>query len=95
VITAEGELQASEKLAQAAAVMTAQPAALQLRLLQTVVEVAAEKNSTLVLPFPVELLRFLERSTPAEAPAHRAGSVPQPGTDFLAAQPDTTVATGR
>jgi regulator of protease activity HflC (stomatin/prohibitin superfamily) len=64
VITAEGELQASEKLAQAAAVMTAQPAALQLRLLQTVVEVAAEKNSTLVLPFPVELLRFLERATP-------------------------------
>ena len=44
--------------------MAEQPAALQLRLLQTVVEVAAEKNSTLVLPFPVELLRFLERSTP-------------------------------
>ena len=64
VITADGELQASEKLAQAAEVMAEQPAALQLRLLQTVVEVAAEKNSTLVLPFPVELLRFLERSTP-------------------------------
>jgi regulator of protease activity HflC (stomatin/prohibitin superfamily) len=68
VITAEGELQASEKLAQAAEVMAAHPAALQLRLLQTVVEVAAEKNSTLVLPFPVELLRFLERSTPADVP---------------------------
>ena len=64
VITAEGELQASEKLAQAAAVMAEHPAALQLRLLQTVVEVAAERNSTLVLPFPVELLRFLERATP-------------------------------
>ncbi len=64
VITADGELQASEKLARAAEVMSEQPAALQLRLLQTVVEVAAEKNSTLVLPFPVELLRFLERSTP-------------------------------
>jgi len=64
VITAEGELQASEKLAQAAAVMAEHPASLQLRLLETVVEVAAEKNSTLVLPFPVELLRFLERSTP-------------------------------
>jgi regulator of protease activity HflC (stomatin/prohibitin superfamily) len=75
VITAEGELQASEKLAQAAEVMAAHPAALQLRLLQTVVEVAAEKNSTLVLPFPVELLRFLERATPAEpkdAPANAA-----------------------
>ena len=54
VITAEGELQASEKLAQAAEVMAEHPAALQLRLLETVVEVAAEKNSTLVLPFPVE-----------------------------------------
>ncbi len=64
VITADGELQASEKLAQAAEVMAEHPAALQLRLLETVVEVAAEKNSTLVLPFPVELLRFLERSTP-------------------------------
>jgi regulator of protease activity HflC (stomatin/prohibitin superfamily) len=67
VITAEGELQASRKLAQAAEVMTDHPAALQLRLLQTVVEVAAEKNSTLVLPFPVELLRFLERATPPDS----------------------------
>jgi regulator of protease activity HflC (stomatin/prohibitin superfamily) len=66
IITAEGELQASQKLAQAASVMTQHPAALQLRLLQTVVEVAAEKNSTLVLPFPVELLRFLERATPPD-----------------------------
>lgn len=50
-------------IAQAAATMSADPAALQLRLLQTVAEVAAEKNSTLVMPFPVELLRFLERAT--------------------------------
>lgn len=63
VISADGELQASEKLAQAAATMSQSPAALQLRLLETVVEVAAEKNSTLVLPFPVELLRFLEAAT--------------------------------
>jgi regulator of protease activity HflC (stomatin/prohibitin superfamily) len=67
VITAEGELQASEKLAEAAEVMAEHPAALQLRLLETVVEVAAEKNSTLILPFPVELLRFLERATPRES----------------------------
>ncbi|WP_326824360.1 slipin family protein [Streptosporangium sp. NBC_01756] len=81
IITAEGELQASKKLAQAAETMAMHPAALQLRLLQTVVEVAAEKNSTLVLPFPVELLRFLERATPSEpgqavprpAPALSAG----------------------
>jgi regulator of protease activity HflC (stomatin/prohibitin superfamily) len=62
VINADAELQASKKLAEAAGEMSRQPAALQLRLLQTVVAVAAEKNSTLVLPFPVELLRFLERA---------------------------------
>ena len=67
VISADGELQASFKLAEAGANMADYPAALQLRLLETVVEVAAEKNSTLVLPFPVELLRFLERSTPPAA----------------------------
>ncbi|CAA9447665.1 MAG: Putative stomatin/prohibitin-family membrane protease subunit aq_911 [uncultured Pseudonocardia sp.] len=72
VITADGELQASRTLAEAAEVMAEHPAALQLRLLQTVVEVAAEKNSTLVLPFPVELLRFLERTTPAGAAADAA-----------------------
>ncbi|MFV8163513.1 MULTISPECIES: SPFH domain-containing protein [Mycobacteriaceae] len=73
VITADGELQASEKLAAAADVMAAEPAALQLRLLETVVEVAAEKNSTVVLPFPVELLRFLERVTPPPSSNGAAG----------------------
>jgi regulator of protease activity HflC (stomatin/prohibitin superfamily) len=63
VISAQGELQASDRLAQAAATMADTPGALQLRLLETIVEVAAEKNSTLVLPFPVELLRFLENNT--------------------------------
>ncbi|MGW6524096.1 slipin family protein [Streptomyces sp. NPDC054962] len=62
IINADAELQASKKLAEAAKEMSEQPAALQLRLLQTVVAVAAEKNSTLVLPFPVELLRFLEKA---------------------------------
>jgi regulator of protease activity HflC (stomatin/prohibitin superfamily) len=66
IITADGELQASHKLAQAAETMADTPTALQLRLLQTVVEVAAEKNSTLVLPFPVELLRFLEKAAMAQ-----------------------------
>jgi regulator of protease activity HflC (stomatin/prohibitin superfamily) len=78
VITADGELQASQKLSQAAATMADTPTALQLRLLQTVVEVAAEKNSTLVLPFPVELLRFLDAHTteakPAAATANRPAS---------------------
>lgn len=69
VINADAELQASKKLAEAAKEMSEQPAALQLRLLQTVVAVAAEKNSTLVLPFPVELLRFLERAQQQPPPA--------------------------
>jgi regulator of protease activity HflC (stomatin/prohibitin superfamily) len=80
VITADGELQASEKLAQAAEIMAEHPAALQLRLLETVVEVSAEKNSTLVLPFPVELLRYLERATPEvpERSAEKATEAPAP-----------------
>jgi regulator of protease activity HflC (stomatin/prohibitin superfamily) len=69
IIAADGEYQASKKLAQAASVMAADPAALQLRLLQTVVEVSAEKNSTLVMPFPVELLRFFDRATQTAVPA--------------------------
>src|SRR5262245_27148349 len=80
IITADGELQASHKLADAATIMSDTPAALQLRLLQTVVEVAAEKNSTLVLPFPVELLRFLERATPAGPPAETTAAA-KPASD--------------
>jgi regulator of protease activity HflC (stomatin/prohibitin superfamily) len=68
IISADGEYQASKRLAAAANVMARDPAALQLRLLQTVVEVAAEKNSTLVMPVPVELLRFFDKFTPP-APA--------------------------
>jgi regulator of protease activity HflC (stomatin/prohibitin superfamily) len=71
VITADGEFQAARKLADASAIMTEAPGALQLRLLQTVVEVAAEKTSTLVMPLPVELLRFFERSA-RSAPAGEA-----------------------
>ncbi|MCT7355980.1 slipin family protein [Streptomyces sp. 15-116A] len=79
VINADAELQASKKLAEAAQQMADTPSALQLRLLQTVVAVAAEKNSTLVLPFPVELLRFLERAAqpqsgePVRAASRRGG----------------------
>jgi regulator of protease activity HflC (stomatin/prohibitin superfamily) len=68
IITADGEYQASKRLAAAANVMARDPAALQLRLLQTVVEVAAERNSTLVMPVPVELLRFFDKFTPGTQP---------------------------
>ncbi|WP_392754459.1 slipin family protein [Streptomyces sp. LN590] len=77
VINADAELQASKKLAEAAKEMSSQPAALQLRLLQTVVAVAAEKNSTLVLPFPVELLRFLERAQQPASTEQQAQLQPQ------------------
>jgi len=62
IISADGEFQASKRLAAAAEVMSQDPASLQLRLLQTVVEVAAEKNSTLIMPVPVEMLRFFDRA---------------------------------
>ncbi|QBD82008.1 slipin family protein [Ktedonosporobacter rubrisoli] len=56
VIHAQGELQASTKLAQAAEVIGSQPAALQLRYLQTLTEIAVEKNSTVIFPLPMDLL---------------------------------------
>ncbi|MFJ5833086.1 slipin family protein [Streptomyces sp. NPDC093089] len=98
VINADAELQASKKLAEAAGVMSAQPAALQLRLLQTVMAVSAEKNSTLVLPIPVELLRFLERAAPSAAAADSetaAGSAaPDSGTAAGSAAPDSGTVPG-
>ncbi len=64
VIHAEGELQASEKLAQAAVILAAEPTALQLRYLQTLTEVSAEKNSTIIFPVPIDLIKmFLEKQS--------------------------------
>ncbi len=57
VINAEGELQASQKLSEAAAVLTREPAALTLRYLQTLREIATENNSTTIFPVPIDLLR--------------------------------------
>ena len=89
IITADGEFQASQKLAEAANAMAATPAALQLRLLQTMVEVAAEKNSTLVLPFPVEMLRYFE-AVATGTPAAPRGEIPPYGesTDGPILQPE-------
>jgi hypothetical protein len=71
IITADGEFQASKRLAAAAEIMSQDPAALQLRLLQTVVEVSAEKNSTLVMPLPVEILRFFDKVTGSSGQAEQ------------------------
>jgi regulator of protease activity HflC (stomatin/prohibitin superfamily) len=58
IIHAEGELQASEKLAQAATMLATEPTSLQLRYLQTLTEIAAEKNSTIVFPLPIDLIKM-------------------------------------
>ncbi len=58
IIAAEGELQASEKLSQAAEVMSRSPSSLQLRYLQTLSEIAVEKNSTILFPLPMEILKY-------------------------------------
>jgi regulator of protease activity HflC (stomatin/prohibitin superfamily) len=67
VIHAEGELQASVKLTEAATILAGQPQALQLRYLQTLTEIASEKNSTIVFPLPIDLL------APFQALAKRLG----------------------
>src|SRR5574341_1735151 len=73
VINAEGELQAAEKPAQAAHIIGAEPAAIQLRYLQTVNEIASENNSTTIFPIPIDMLRgFVEGA--AKAAGNAAGS---------------------
>jgi regulator of protease activity HflC (stomatin/prohibitin superfamily) len=66
IIHAEGEFSASQQLANAAQVIASQPATLQLRYLQTLTEIAAEKNSTIVFPLPIDILQaFLNLPTSA------------------------------
>src|ERR1700729_394886 len=92
IITADGEYQASKRLAAAANVMARDPAALQLRLLQTVVEVAGERNSTLVMPVPVELLRFFDRMTPgATQPAEARPEEPEDLGDAEVAEAEAEI----
>jgi regulator of protease activity HflC (stomatin/prohibitin superfamily) len=92
IITADGEYQASKRLAAAANVMARDPAALQLRLLQTVVEVAGERNSTLVMPVPVELLRFFDRMTPgASRPADARPEEPEDLGDAEVAEAEAEI----
>jgi regulator of protease activity HflC (stomatin/prohibitin superfamily) len=85
VIAADGEFQASARLADAARVMADTPGAMQLRLLQTVTDVTSEQNSTLVMPLPVELLRFFESVTDSrsESRGGRTDAAQERGTDAL------------
>ena len=73
IIHAAGELEASAKLAQAATVMSVEPITITLRYLQTLTEIASEKNSTIIFPLPIELLNLLGRAAGKAAGA--------PGTD--------------
>jgi len=70
IIHAEGEFQASERLAQAGAVIAREPTTLQLRYLQTLVEIASEKNSTIIFPIPIDLISMFMRK---EVPVHQSG----------------------
>jgi regulator of protease activity HflC (stomatin/prohibitin superfamily) len=88
VINAEGELQASEKLAEAAGIMQRQPASLQLRFLQTVSEIATENNSTTLFPIPIELFRpFVERLAGAATSATQPTTQPEPAQETPALPP--------
>jgi regulator of protease activity HflC (stomatin/prohibitin superfamily) len=79
VIAAQGELQASETLAQAARTLATEPSALQLRYLQTVTEIAAENNSTTIFPIPIELFRPFLQSTASSGPRPTSSAEP-PGS---------------
>jgi len=68
IIHAEGELIASDKLAQAAAIIDREPSAITLRYLQTLTEIGVEKNTTVVFPLPLELLRLLSAAAPPARP---------------------------
>jgi regulator of protease activity HflC (stomatin/prohibitin superfamily) len=74
IINAEGEFQASERLAQAAEVISRHPIAYQLRFLQTIQDVSAEKNSTLVVPIPIELLKPFEAAFGKDASTFDTGA---------------------
>ena len=81
VIHAEGELQASEQLAEAARVMSSEPGALQLRYLATLNDIAAEHNSTIIFPLPIELFRGLVSPEPnTNKPGSSNGKPPTPPT---------------
>ncbi len=79
VINAQGELQASETLAQAARMLATEPSALQLRYLQTVAEIATENNSTTIFPIPIDMIRpFIESGRASRAAEAGGKALPAP-----------------
>src|SRR5215469_2802180 len=95
IIHAEGELQASASLAQAANVIGSQPATLQLRYLQTLTEIAVEKNSTIIFPLPIDLVEPLlgilkHRAEATSVNGHEKGTVPPTNAYEVPAAPEST-----
>jgi regulator of protease activity HflC (stomatin/prohibitin superfamily) len=78
VINAEGEFQASERLYDAAQIMSANPTALQLRYLQTLLELGSSQASTIVFPLPIDLLKPLTQATPLDGTERRPERRPEP-----------------
>ena len=81
IINAEGEYQAAERLAEAGRIMAAEPATLQLRFLQTLSEVATERNSTIIFPVPIDLISlFMDKlgNTGGTSPAAPSAPAPEP-----------------
>jgi hypothetical protein len=92
VINAEGELQASRMLTEAASVIGREPAAIQLRYLQTVAEIATENNSTTIFPIPIDMFRaFFEKSAAALGKAAEAPVESEPAEADPKALPGTRV----
>src|SRR5688500_1563551 len=96
VINAQGELQASETLAQAARMLQSQPASIQLRYLQTVTEIAAENNSTTIFPIPIDLLRsfFPRADEPVAAATPAPTTLPAAQAPHALASPSPADAAG-
>jgi len=79
IINADAEFQAAERLAQAGKIIARTPTTLQLRFLQTLAEVAADKNSTIVFPVPIDILTaFMQKGVPLAIPAGASGDAPPP-----------------
>ena len=96
VIAAQGELQASQTLAQAAHTLAQEPSAIQLRYLQTVTEIAAENNSTTIFPIPIELFKpFLQAQASRPAAPAAVGEGESPGAALPAADLSSLMSTLR
>ena len=91
IIAAEGELQASQKLGEAADVITRSPGALQLRQLQTMAEISAENSSTIIFPIPIEIMGAIAAFTESMGgvPAPRITQTPRPAAETDADIPST------